>query len=453
MSQADSRAGSPAQRWLGRIRGPIRRIPRRRLMLWGFLAVFLVYLSNDRVVGGIDSRPSSLLPVAVLVKGSLTFDGMIDGLGGGTEPNGFRRTAHGLVSYYPIATGLLAVPFYAPVVGVMALVSSPSSEDWVRFAWNFQKLPAAVFAALAVLVFWRLCEAAEFPPALCLGLTLWFAFGSELFSVGAQTLWQHGPGTLAMVAAMNAQLRLRQRPSFGGALALSTFCALAVAIRLPNVMFAGPFGLIGLRQNPRLWLPLFLPALILLGLWLAYNLYFFGGVLGNYGWATGRIQASTWETGLPGLLWSPGRGLIVYFSACALAGVALALRPRTFANPTGAAAAVAVVAAFLFYAGYDVWWAGWCYGPRYLSEIEPAILLLLGLAWRGMAERLQRGFLIAIFALLPLGILVQAVGVYSPAAFAWNYVPADIDHASWRLWDVADNPILRGLGLGNPVSR
>jgi len=423
------------------------------MLAWAFLALFAIYISNDRVVGQIDSRPHSLLPIVVLVDGSLTFDRMAEALGGGDEPNGFRRTKHGLVSYYQIATGLLAVPFYAPVVAVKALVSSPSSQDWVEFAWNFQKLPAAIFAALAVLVFWRLCETAEFPPTLSLGLTLWFAFGSELFSIGAQSLWQHGPGTLVIVAAMLAQLRLQRRPSVGAALALSAFCALAVTIRLPNLLMAAPFGLIGLKQNPRLWLPLTLPALILLGLQLAYNVHFFGGVLGNYDWATSRVAMGTWMKGLPGEFWSPGRGLLIYFAVSAVAALALALRPQTFANPTAAAGGFAVVAMCLFYAGYDVWWGGWGYGPRYLSEIEPIILMLLGLAWRGMGDRLRGILLIAIFALLPFGILVQSVGVYSEAAIKWNYVPADVDHAPWRLWDIADNPILRGLGLSQPVSR
>jgi hypothetical protein len=48
-------------------------------------------------------------------------------------------------------------------------------------------------------------------------------------------------------------------------------------------------------------------------------------------------------------------------------------------------------------------------------------------------------------------VLVQAVGVYSNAATTWSYRPSDVDYAPWRLWDVADNPIFRGLGISDPV--
>jgi hypothetical protein len=451
MSNADSGILVRAGAWIAAIRRLISRTPRRRLAVVAFLLLVNIYLSNDRVIGQIDSVPSSLLPVALLVDGTLTFDKFAEALGGGDQPNGFRRTNHGLVSWYPIATGILAVPFYGPVVAVKALVASPSRQDWVQFAMQFQKLPAAVFAALAVLVFWGLCEVAEFSTELSVALTLWFAFGSELFSIGSQTLWQHGPGTLAVVAGLSAQLRLLRRPSVKAALALSAFCAVAVAIRLPNILIAGPIGLIGLLQARRLWLPLVVPALIVLGLLVAYNLHFFGGLLGNYDWAPRQIATGTWWAGLPGLLWSPGRGLFIYFAVSLIALLALALRPRTLMNPSALSAGLGAVAALLFYAGYDTWWGGWCYGPRYLSEIEPIILLLLGLACCRMRVQLRRGFCIAVFALLPYGVLVQAVGVYSDAATTWSYRPSDVDYAPRRLWDIADNPIFRGLGVSHPV--
>ena len=382
---------------------PIARAPRHWHFVYAFIALLAIYLSNGRTFGQIDSLPASLLPVALLVDGSITYDGIIEGLDRGKVPSGFRQTDRGLVSLFPVATGLLALPFYAPVIALKALVSTPSLQGWVHFSWDFQKVPAAVFAALAVLAFWRLCEAAEFPLSLSLGLTLWLAFGSELFAIGAQALWQHGPGTLAVIATMDAQLRLRHQSNVRGALALSAFSALAVAIRPSNLLIAGPFGLLALKQNPRLWLPLLTPAAALLALQLAYNLHFFGAILGNYAWVPSAVAPGNLVHGLLGLLFSPGRGLLVYFSIAGLSAAALAIRPRTLADPTAAVAGLGVVAATLLSASYYVWWGGWSYGPRFLSEIEPAILLLLGFARRGMSEGLRRGFLVALFALLPYG--------------------------------------------------
>jgi hypothetical protein len=427
----------------------IARMPPRARLIYAFLILLSLFLSNGRVIGQTDSIPASLLPVALLVGGSVTYDGIIEGLGRGEAPDGFVKTTHGLVSAYPIMTGLMALPIYAPVIAMMRLFASPSPEDWVKFAWRFQKLPAAVFATLAVLAFWRLCEALEFPRSLSTCLTLWLAFGSELFSVSAQSLWQHSPGMLAVIATVDAQVRLRNHPTTAQALVLSSFCGLAIAIRPTNVLIVGPFGLLGLMQQPRLWLPLLAPVATVLTLLTAYNLHFFGAELGGYAWAAGTIVIGNLAQGLPGLLFSPGRGLLIYFVVTAVAAAALALRPRTFTDPTAAAAVVGAVASFLLFSCFPWWWGGWSYGPRLLSEIEPLVLVLLGLAWREMDRPLRRALLAAAFGLLPFGILVQAVGVYSVAAVNWNGQPVNVDQAVSRLWDVADNPIFRGLHISS----
>src|SRR5262245_4725508 len=334
----------------------VARMPRRARFIYAFLILLSFFLSNGRVIGQIDSIPAALLPVALLVEGSLTYDGIIEGLGRGKAPEGFVKTTHGLVSFFPIMTGLMALPIYAPVIAIMRLLASPSPQDWVKLAWRFQKLPAAVFATLAVLAFWRLCEAIEFASSLSICLTLWLAFGSELFSVGAQSLWQHGPGMLAVIATVDAQVRLRNHPTTRQALVLSTFCGLAIAIRPTNVLIVGPFGLLGLVQQPRLWLPLFAPVAAALALLIAYNLHFFGVELGGYAWVPRTVAIGNLGQGLPGLLFSPGRGLLIYFVVTAVAAAALALRPRTLTDPTAAAAVFGAVATFLLFSCFPWWW-------------------------------------------------------------------------------------------------
>ena len=337
--------------------GLIARMPRRARFIYAFLILLSLFLSNGRVINQVDSTPASLLPVALLVDGSLTYDGIIEGLGG-RLPTLFPKTKHGFASYYPITTGLMALPIYAPVIGIIELLGSPSPRQWVEFAVPFQKLPAAVFAVLAVLAFWRLCKAVEFPSRLSLCLTLWFAFGSELFSTGAMALWQQGPGTLAVIAAVDAQVRLRNRPSTTLALALSTFCGLAIAIRPTNVLIVAPFGLLGLAQQPRLWLPLFAPLAVTLALLIAYNLYFFGVPLGGYAGQPSMVAIANLAQGLLGLLFSPGRGLLIYFIVTVVAVAALVTRPRTLTDPTAIAAIFGVVASILLFSCYRVWWGG-----------------------------------------------------------------------------------------------
>jgi len=248
----------------------------------------------------------------------------------------------------------------------MELLGSPSPRQWVEFAVPFQKLPAAVFAVFAVLAFWRLCEAVEFPSRLSLCLTLWFAFGSELFSTGAMALWQQGPGTLAVIAAVDAQVRLRNRPSTTLALALSTFCGLAIAIRPTNVLIVAPFGLLGLAQQPRLWLPLFAPLAVTLALLIAYNLYFFGVPLGGYAGQPSMVAIANLAQGLLGLLFSPGRGLLIYFIVTVVAVAALVTRPRTLTDPTAIAAIFGVAASILLFSCCRVWWGAFLWPAVFL---------------------------------------------------------------------------------------
>src|SRR5579859_8150437 len=82
---------------------------RRRLLISLFLASLAIYLSNARIIA-VDSAANSLLPVALLTRGSLTFDGLVDP---SPLPPTYAATPRGIVCYYPIATGLMAVPIYA----------------------------------------------------------------------------------------------------------------------------------------------------------------------------------------------------------------------------------------------------------------------------------------------------------------------------------------------------
>lgn len=428
----------------------LRRIGRyasRRSAAVVFVASLALYLSNDRVVGQVDAWPNALLPVAILVDHSLTFDRFF-AEPGHAPPSVFVVTSHGLVGTYPIATGLLALPFYAVPVAVQAIVARPDAAGWRRFAWRFQKLPAAVFAALAVAVFWQICRALDFSWALALGLTAWVGLAGENFSTAAQSLWQHGPGTLAILTAILAQLALRRRPSLAAALAFSAASGLAVAVRPTNALILAPFAVLALWRRPHAIVPLTVPGAALLALVALYNLHFFGDLLGGYGSYVADFSAHRMATGLAGILMSPGRGLFIYYPLAVVAIGLLAWRPGTLADPTAAASAIAVVASTGLAAAYANWWAGWSYGPRYLSEIEPLFALLVGLSWRNLAPGARRWLGIACFGLLlSWGLLLQSVGAYSRAAIAWNGTPRNVDEAPERVWDVLDNPILRGLGV------
>ena len=103
--------------------------------------------------------------------------------------------------------------------------------------------------------------------------------GSDLWTVGSQAPWQHGPAALSLIAAIAL---LHRRPPGPVRLALAgVFTALLVACRLMDIVFALAI-LAWLAWTNRRGLLWFLPAPILAGTaLLAYNIWFFDTILGG----------------------------------------------------------------------------------------------------------------------------------------------------------------------------
>jgi hypothetical protein len=412
-----------------------------------FLVSLTVYLSNGRSIGSGDTVPAALMPIAVLLDASVTLDRFAPELEARWSGKIYflRPTSHGVASFYPVATGLLAIPVYALPVLVKQLRDDPTPAQWIDFAATYEKLSAAIVTALSAVAFWLVCRALGFDPWLGLGLTAFYAFGSEAFAISAQGLWQHGPGSLAIIAAIGGFVALG-RQARDGAWVLSLCAGLAVAFRMNDFLLAMPLIIFALWRYPRRWPALILPGVAVGMALCAYNLAFFGLPLGPYQAAASTFSLAHAPIGLAGSLISPGRGLFVYFPAALVALGLLLRRPALLGEPLVLALALGIVASAGVNASYEAWWGGYCFGPRYFAESQPAILLILGIALRGLTLSARRWASIVCFAvLLPYSVFVQAIAVYGDAVHQWNSTPRSVDAAPERLWDVVDNPILRGL--------
>lgn len=425
----------------------------RSLLL--FVACVAVYASNGKTLNMGDSVPARLMPVALLLDRTPMLDRFADALHAGTPQAYYVRfTPYGLASFYPIATGVMATPVVAPAVLWLEWVEKPDPARWIALTRPLEKVAATVLTALAVVVFHALCLELGAAPGLALAGALSFAFGSEAYSTSSQALWQHGPGCLAIAAALWCLARAASRAATGASVgrplaAFSTLCALAVAIRPNNVLIVAPLALVALRRHSGAWPAIVLPALLGAAALLAYNELVFGTVSGGYGVAA--PMTFDFASAIPGLLLSPGRGLLVYFPVALVLVLLLVLEPRAFANDLARALLAGIVATLLLTGAWPNWWGGYSYGPRLLAETQPLIVLLVVLGIGAVeAPSRRRAFTLAVWILLPLQAAIQAVGTYGPpgkvpAAIAWNAAPVSVDVAPQRLWDLADNPIARGL--------
>lgn len=248
---------------------------------------------------------------------------------------------------------------------------------------------------------------------------------------------------LGLVAACLSALRFSGwAGSFGAGLGLS-FAALARPAALALVPAILPL------VAPRLWasgrllgfsLGL-LPGILGLGL---YNAVRFGNPL-----VAGLSPVETFSTppwvGIPGLLWSPGRGLL-FFAPAALIGLAGLPFAWKVHRRLAVTSALMVLGHLVLYGTWYGWHGGHAWGPRFLVPALPFLALGSGPLLGGWAER---GLVFkAITVTLPgLSLIVQAAGFLTD----FNRAPqprGSTDPLLWELpspaWTVPLELLLRG---------
>jgi hypothetical protein len=289
----------------------IPKLSRSAILSLSLAAVsFVIYLSNFRNLGSGDSVPASLLPIVLLTEGRIHFDSYEQHYKDTGNPvYFFVHTNRGVVSSYPLATGLLATPLYAIPVLWWKVIHKPTIEEWISFAGVMEKVAAAAITSISIAVFFITCRALNCQEVTAFWLSAAFAFGSEALSTSSQGLYMHGPGILFMLLSTFLALKQTELPTPKLALLLGLSCGIAIAIRLNNVLFVGPLLCwIRWKQPRRFFLTLVSTSVVVIAL-LANNRACYGNFTGAYVMNFG----TRFLAGLEGVLFSPARGLLIYF--------------------------------------------------------------------------------------------------------------------------------------------
>jgi len=389
-----------------------------------------------------DVSPAVMLPFALVRHGRITFEGIAlnpERLPVSADPLPYFivRSGDRIASKYSPAIGLLATPVYLPAALGGFDARSPDVE-------HLGKLAAAVLTALGVM----LLHAAA---TRLVGLrfagaaTAMYVLGTPVLAVIGQTLWQHTGAALGFSLALLGLTRSEDAPRKLGVI-VGLGVGLAVACRpIDAVLAAGFVGAVSLARPRALgWmaaaasLPLLLLAL--------YQWHIFGSPLATgygaeavYGWSAPLIE------GIPGLLLSPGRGLLLHapilvFSVAALVRAGRGSSPRWFL-PLG----LSVVLFVCVMGHWYMWWGGPSPGNRMLSDALPILGLALACGLRdAWPKRSLRAPIVAAVALSVMTQTSLTFFVHSPYSDRVVRLGSD---AQPRPWSPETHPLVARFQL------
>lgn len=420
------------------------------------LALALVYLANGSgPIGADDTEPATYLPLA-LVRGDGPFLDRFAPLyfeGQGKLPWYVTQARGHVVSRYPVAPALVAVPLVWPQVVLLDRVRPGWDRDLHQARWYCQrmtKVASALIAALTGVALYVLLVRAGLGQ-VALASVLAASLGSELWMIGSQSLWQHGPAALALTLAISLLL---PRPLTRTRVLLAGLAAsLMVASRAIDIVFAAAMvGYLACRDRRALAWFLVFPLLGASAL-LCWNYWYFGTLSGGQAQLEALHSelhgaAGSWTgnlaEGAAGTLFSPGRGLFI-FSPWVL--VALLGIPRIKGRPSEWSLlgwfVLALVPFLAIVSKYAVWWAGHCFGPRFWTETTPIFAMLLALTLdeaRGRNRLVLAGAKVAI----AISVAVQCLGACNYPS-SWNDRPGDVDRHPERIWSWRDQELTRGI--------
>jgi hypothetical protein len=155
------------------------------------------------------------------------------------------------------------------------------------------------------------------------------------------------------------------------------------------------------------------------------------------------LSATTVEA-LAGNLFSPSRGLIVFVPVSLVCAYGFVLKRRAGKlRSLDVAIAGSAVGYWLLVSLFPTWYAGWSYGPRFLTDIAPMLVWFLPPVLESVVNRRRVALGAVIAVAFVVSVAIQARGSIDQSTADWNWTPHSIDIDHSRLWDFGDPQFLR----------
>ncbi len=400
------------------------------------LGIFYLQFRAPISTTGNDSRYSLYVTQALLTTGSIRLDESLEAFGADIQQDYRLQVIDGHTYYFfPLGSSLYALPIVWAANQAGYRVDSLQHESALQ-----QVIAAAVSALIFLTTFAILRSCGVLWWSLLAALTV--MLGSSFTSTLGTGLWALNFATLFVMLSLWLMIRFDSEhtttvhPVWLGSFLFAAYLARPTTAVFILLVFAYLFWrdrreLAATAVTALAWLLLFiLYSRTEMGLWLpAYYL--------PQRLAGTNVPA---PVVLYGLLFSPGRGLFI-FSPIFLLPLGLALwkwrglrhEPLFWLSLAWISLHVGSLLRF------EHWWGGHSFGPRLLTEIVPAFVLLTAVISRhwplGIRPSQQRWLATAGAITAVFSIYVNAyAGLYNPATAQWNAMP-HIDNAPQYLFD------------------
>ncbi len=411
------------------------------------LPMLLIALLNGRSIATFDNYGIQMTAASLILDGKTDFSrlaGVRTEAGNKCEGLAYPAICHSHEMQAATPAGVLL--FLVPSFALARLVGADLANHQV--IWRLSKWTAALLTGGMLTLFFLIGLRIAGLRAAVAG-SLFLGLGSAVWSTLAQGMWSHDGVAFGLILGLWALFLQAPRHERFAGVWIGIAWTLMIASRNSSAPIIFLFA-IWLLPRPRLFLPAALTGLVGLGLVSLYYQAVYGSFLGPQvaavtgGGEPNAYALSIFPEGLYGLLLSPGTGLFVY----QIWLVYLLLPARKAHLPVSShlprhwkkALLVMGVSQLLVYSFFMHWDGQWCWGTRYLSEVIPALALVL---LPGLASRLHeaKGRKLAL-ALGAIAFLIHLNGT-ALAGNQWHHHPLDAKATlETRSLDWSDPPFL-----------
>ncbi len=277
----------------------------------------------------------------------------------------------------------------------------------------------------------------------------------------SQALWQHGLSNLSVTiiifCLIKANYTNRKNSKIVILIIAGIFCGFLPIIRPTSTLFlvsALLYSLVVYR---------FYSIFLILGTasaipGLLWNFYYFGNFIGGYSSISVPLYSFTGKTFVEaslGTLISPSRGIFIFSPIIlySFLGAYKVFKLRAYKDEKLIGImTLAALGLFFSYCFYIFWWAGYCYGPRFMTDILPVSCYLINYYIDDLSKPLNpfhnQGFIdkfkrLLFLLMVIISLFVQIVGAFGEKGLYWSIYPLKIEQYTSRLWHVKDNQIER----------